>query len=749
MDRPFAEGLFALALGLFWLIKPPAFSMGKPIRWGFLLLILGMLGGLLPLTPGWHERLTVEGLELPPTLSPSPWLTLHVTLLLVTILAWVWTVWSSVPTEKERKRQAWWLLLLLLIPAALQSGALAFRWNLFGGEDGAYLFASRDQAILLLALTGVYALAMTMEAIRRRTMLGGLALLVLVFSLVGITVHPGWFGVVVFLIAGVLWLRLRLEGRGSTSFFRAVAGTLLVGLLLLSGGLKIGFAWYPAEASGIKDVLYDGLVMLRENFLLGTGAGNSTEVFSFYRALSVYGDAQAYPPSLWLFIALEGGIFALVGAALAVYGLLRHLLRLKKHHEDTRRLAATAALLVVFCGSFYVNVQGLLWLVPLGLVFLRLALPERSLKPTRLPSWLGRIVGLGFVFVGIFWLTTSRFLPMLHPATAMESAQVAIAENRLAGDSLGVEIKVNQSLRWNRLRGETWQEMATTTLWVDNDPEEAARLFAIARTLDPLSVSLPLREGEFWLEEGDRERAYEAWLEALRRDARNQHGVEAYLLEKRASSPGASQLFDRLSQHNAPLRLRYLEALSDREFTRALPVDLTRDAGLRHLPTASRRPLMTRWLTLASLEEAARTVENLPPDVPYHWYYQALAAAKKDNHAEALQALHAHLEEPALPPENADLAETTDEDLQTAVYASGRLDDTARELYRRFHQQQRWADIQTLAQRIERERGISMETLYWQANAAEKLDRDAEAWQIWQEYLRRLFAQMEGTKEAL
>src|SRR6478672_1753137 len=89
-----AQAAIALVTGALFVVAPPRRSLGPAFNLVFFVLALLPLVQFLPAswfsTPTWRSNLTGLGAQLPPTLSPQPWLTVESTCLLWLGLAWAY-----------------------------------------------------------------------------------------------------------------------------------------------------------------------------------------------------------------------------------------------------------------------------------------------------------------------------------------------------------------------------------------------------------------------------------------------------------------------------------------------------------------------------------------------------------------------------------------------------------------------------------------------------------------------------------
>ena len=304
------QAIVLAAMGALILLAPPASWPDR--KWSFAALSLLALAaaGALPAAwfheVSWRDAVHEAGIVLPATLSPQPQLTLEAWLLLGAGIAWMGWLMAS-PWDGASRRLAARIFVCGL--AALAVCVLAQWWT--GWHPPGWLssenhgpFPNRNHTAHVLALGGVLAVGCAADALRRGAarMLPWLLAAAVILAALATTYSRG--GIVMVFCALGLW-------NVSVAWTRRSWKILLLGLsalcvvasvLLVFGGPIAGRFAVDGNFTGDFRVRIwsDARALAADSPWCGTGLGNFSALFPFYRTASVIQSSVIHPESDWL-----------------------------------------------------------------------------------------------------------------------------------------------------------------------------------------------------------------------------------------------------------------------------------------------------------------------------------------------------------------------------------------------------------------------------------------------------------------
>ncbi len=676
-----SEGIVIALLGLFLLIAPPRFSLGGWANGILIALVACAAIAFLPANwffqPAWRTALVNDfGIQLPPMLSPQPWITLGCLISFLAGLSWFYYVAAA-----ELELRAVRLQLRLFAAGIVLLGALCLvlyytktALPFWHNERGFGPFPNRNQTGDLLGLTAIIIVACGQDDIRQGKLRWIGWLLGLGVMIAAVIANFSRAGLVILVAGSGLWIAWYLVRKGSIARI-ALGVCILLGLLtilLLFGGQTFErFHLRGAESGGISSdfrwlIFEDAFRLIRASPWCGIGLGNFESIFAIFREAS-FGNSRAHhPESDWIWLWVELGWPALV---LVIAGTIVFLCRVFPLREGSNQRFRLAALIgaILFALHGLVDVSGhRIGTAFAGIFLFGMALRRPlDLRPSRVPSVLFRLLGIAFLVSGTAWLAATRYELLLPGGVGVENAKDAAMRATRGQDFVQAVALSDRALKWAPL---DWQLYFLRALgkvgrrW----PSDALDDFRRARFLEPNGIDVPFQEGMIWMPTRPI-LAVTAWREALRRSGDQRGEFYGSMLRNAKNYPAVIRSLERLSTGQHDLVIVFLEGAEGEAFDGALQRFLASDPNLKTLTAREREKFFSLWADRGNLETLAQTVETRPDWLPLAWEGLAKLHARRSDFRAACELAKKFETPPTLPQ-----ASTTGslEHLQQAFYSS-------------------------------------------------------------------------------
>ena len=490
-----AEAAVLGATGGLLLLAPAAQWPTRRFGWlAFLWLALAgaaFLPQKLFSSPPWRMKLVEEGIALPATLTPQPWLTLEALAWLAAGLAWLGWLQSRDLDSNARRLTLRTLALGLTVIAAVALVAKAMHWFIPGWLSAPAFgpFPNRNHTGTVFALAGVIALGCGLDAARRHPprALGWIACAAVLGGALIVNYSRG--GILLFLGACGLWAAIAAWQKRSWKVAALGAAALLAGaasVLISSQAMAARFAGGSDSQIAFRPLIWrDTLDLIGGSPWCGPGLGNFRALFPFFRHASLNTSAVWHPESDWLWLAAEMSWLSVALAAAIMVLAAREALPLAR---GTQRRLRTPAL----AGAIGAALHGLID-VPAhrpGSAFLALLLLALARKdslpapPSAAAAWLWRGIGLALIATSICWLRVRD--------------ELSLAETFVAtGDLPAAKAAADRMIERAPL---DWQGYYARAAVAANQRQVLPALadFRRTRTLEPHHVAVPLEEGRVW-----------------------------------------------------------------------------------------------------------------------------------------------------------------------------------------------------------------------------------------------------------
>ncbi|MEO6970123.1 MAG: O-antigen ligase family protein [Chthoniobacterales bacterium] len=658
----------AIALGGFALLllaAPPRLSLG-PVLNTLAVLFLGLAAvAFLParwfFLPHWRLALTNDfGVQLPPTVSPQPWLSLDCLLVLIAGLAWIYYV-ATLDFHLRDVRLAARIFAAGIIALAglciyfyLTQRALPFWHN----ERGFGPFPNRNQTGDLFGITTLVALGCMQDDFRRghkRWLLWLVGVGVLIAALI---LDFSRAGILILVLGSTAWLA-RLACRKWSGPGIAVAVSLLLILLaslLIFGGETIARFHVRLGSEGAVDSDYrwlifrDAWTMIRSSPWCGVGLGNFESVFALFRDASRGGTRSLHPESDWLWVWAEMGwpaVAVLVAAALV---FVRRVFPLREGSNQRLRYAAlVGALLFALHGCVDVSGHRLgSFLAGTFLVGMAQFRPA-AVEPNRWLPLLFRGVGLLLAVASVAWLVAWRLaLPLpgyVGVDNVKEAATIANRGHRFE-EAMAL---TGRGLEWAPLDWQLYFLRAFARIGLHEPLAHVLEDFRRARFLEPSAYQLPFEEGKAWLG-WQPILAITAWRDALQRSGPDEPKIYSLMLtEAKSRDATVHRALHEYAAGRPDLTLRYLDDANDPQFEAALRELFARNPTLAQFTSEQKQRLFNIWSRRQLLDQLLPTVAVHPEWLQFAWPGVARYHAERRDFAQAWALVRRYAVPPVLP----------------------------------------------------------------------------------------------------
>jgi O-antigen ligase len=633
--------------------------------------------GLVGLFPPWSNATQPD--LIPPY---QPWISLESLVLFLAGLTF-FTWWLANPVGERVRLQtlrAFGLAVSVLGLLALM--AKVQRWPLpFLDEAAEYgFFPNRNHMSNWLAMGGIASAVATLADARKKNWPWVLvSFLAVAGVLTCLAANSSRGGLLIFFLGLVVWaVALTWAGPNRVLGIILVILTLLAASTLLFAGAKplermkdpaqvrTEAGSDPAEEETDLDfrllAAKDALGMILQHPWRGLGPGNFEHAFPPYRARTFFvPSTMGHPENDFLWFACEYGLPALILAGIGTCLLFRSAAP-GKNREGWVTRAGCAAAVAAFLLHGMMDVPGhrpgavMAALMLGGLAFARKR--EAELAPA--PVWFRRLMivpGAAVMLAGVSWLTGLALQKGWPASAAADRAKakvitlwrkVEIPQALIAAD-LGLgSVPMDPVLRF--LKGKT-------LLMFEEMEDQAAREFAIQRSLQPYSLYFRLDQAFAWAEwvPLEPERALEAYREALR-------VAEMYPAESRTTQtvldaftgacrldPGLRPLASSLLRSRPALYARWLNQAPPEEFLPALAALRAADPELADWDFFARQTLFLAWARKGNQDELAKELTERSEWKEAGWPILAQLQIQKGQKKEAVELVLENLPTPALP----------------------------------------------------------------------------------------------------
>jgi O-antigen ligase len=433
------EGVVITVLGFCLLVRPPRFSLGAITNVVLLSLFVLPAVVLLPaqwfFQPEWRASLVNNlAIQLPPTLTPQPWITLGYLVSFAAGLSWLYLVSTQDLGLREARFQLRLFTGGIVLLAAICIGFYLLRITptFWLNEENFGPFPNPNQTGDLFGLTAVLILACVQGDFHERTKRWIAWILALVLVSAAIVLNSSRSGIAVLVVGSAFWL-----GALAIRKFSPLRLAFIVFLLFLLLSVLFVFSEQTFQRFHLRDfgdaggsadlrwrIFYDTFRLIRDSPWCGIGLGNFESIFAIVRNASP-GDSRAlHPESDWLWLWTEAGWLAVVLTVFAFAILVWRVFPLRTGTNQRYRLAALIAA-ILFAIRGIVDVSGHQVGTVFAAIFLLGLAVHRpfALKVSRWVPMFFRVVGLGLLTTGLSFIVASRGVKLLPGSVGVSGAK--------------------------------------------------------------------------------------------------------------------------------------------------------------------------------------------------------------------------------------------------------------------------------------------------------------------------------------
>ena len=646
--QEWAQTVLIAAVGALYLVFPPPSRFPRLFPLLFLLLLVLAGTAFLPATwlgSSFREQFIHQGIVLPWTFSPQPWLTLEDLTLLLASLCWAWYCFENRLTLAQRDFLTGnYLLVLGLVAANVIVTGTSLAQYVPAFLQGAGHFDNRNQTGDILVMGGILALYRGLTILPRRKGEGALWLLLALVFVTAIFRNGSRAAVGLLVLGGLVgFILMPRERRQNKQVFIALGALLIIGIsifMMEGDDLRRRFLSLLSGDEGRWAIYRDAFRMMVTGPWNGVGLGNFEGVFNVERTPDEMSMRRCiHPESDWFWVGSELGIGGIVLFALLVFLAFRLYLGKTPFPQLTR---ASIVVAVVFLAHTFIDVGGhrlgtvwnCLYLVGLG------AFRNPSRRDFKLPGFTMRLVGVLLLVIAGLRLQSVGDQPWMPTRASLLLVQNNFLAKQPDEDKLRL---LNQSLNWAPLDWLTYYQRALILMNGEDVNTGGDGDFNRALYLEQNSIDLPFVIGEA-CRNTDRAEAMIAWKEALRRGKLRREE----LFKDRFSGLLFGELMI-LADHDPNLEIIAISQLSGTEFDTARQKFLQQNAFLEGIKPARARELFARWQETGDNDELIEQLPLHPEWQAAGWRAYAGALAKAGRYEDAVNSALQHLPAPPSP----------------------------------------------------------------------------------------------------
>ena len=744
-----ALGLALILSGIALVIHPPSRGLGKLGDFGVLGLLACLLLAFVPQfywpTADWRvDAIESLGLELPLSLSVQPWISFEAWLMAVAGFAWLYAALQWKVNLPGRRWLFFWLSILLSVIAGI-----VVRGNLVdarypGAEEAGVFsfFPSPAQTANLLLLGGIATFAYAMEGVRTRNLL----------PLVGVPASALCFGglflvgspalALLYFAGNGIWLLANLRVRSWPKPFKIGLPLAIIAFslaLVSSDRLMDHITSFATSESQLNQgdhlkIFQDTTKLVLDAPLSGFGLGSFSAVFPQYREASTSYLPILHPQSDFLWLASEGGLFAIGFLIVFLIGYALRCRGITEGGSATYRLFALVAVIIFLLHGMF-DVSGHRpGTVYFAILFAALALPSRGRPKISLPIAFWRIPGVTLIAFGVVWVGAGAFNLPWHSSIRIASYQKEIHSHVLPSDHITASSAINDWLALSPFDWRGYFQRAELILSGGGDQEEAAADFNRARFVEPTLGEVSYEEGILWLPINPT-RASSVWRETFLREMEDMDFTFDRMLEQAASLEMREKMA-RLSEINPHFRARFLSSLQEEPLISEISYELSKDPLLSGFDQGQRSRIVENWIKNGDLSSANAFLSEYEESLMNSWWLRSLSLYKQANLKEAVDLIRKNVDMPSLP----EMQKKEASSKRVIRELAGVSDDTERgiALIYIYLEQGDYGKALPIIERLLDGEAPPLNLYYWRGECLYRFQEYSESWYAFEDYLEAL-----------
>ena len=744
-----ALGLALILSGIALVIHPPSRGLGKLGDYGVLGLLACLLLAFVPQfywpTADWRvDAIESLGLELPLSLSVQPWISFEAWLMAVAGFAWLYAALQWKVNLPGRRWLFFWLSILLSVIAGI-----VVRGNLVdarypGAEEAGVFsfFPSPAQTANLLLLGGIATFAYAMEGVRTRNLLPlvGAPASALCFGGLFLVGSPAL--ALLYFAGNGIWLLANLRVRSWPKPFKIGLPLAIIAFslaLVSSDRLMEHITSFATSESQLNQgdhlkIFQDTTKLVLDAPLSGFGLGSFSAVFPQYREASTSYLPILHPQSDFLWLASEGGLFAIGFLIVFLIGYALRCRGITEGGSATYRLFALVAVIIFLLHGMF-DVSGHRpGTVYFAILFAALALPSRGRPKISLPIAFWRIPGVTLIAFGVVWVGAGAFNLPWHSSIRIASYQKEIHSHVLPSDHITASSAINDWLALSPFDWRGYFQRAELILSGGGDQEEAAADFNRARFVEPTLGEVSYEEGILWLPINPT-RASSVWRETFLREMEDMDFTFDRMLEQ-AVSLEMREKMARLSEINPHFRARFLSSLQEEPLISEISYELSKDPLLSGFDQGQRSRIVENWIKNGDLSSANAFLSEYEESLMNSWWLRSLSLYKQANLKEAVDLIRKNIDMPSLP----EMQKKEASSKRVIRELAGVSDDTERgiALIYIYLEQGDYGKALPIIERLLDGEAPPLNLYYWRGECLYRFQEYSESWYAFEDYLEAL-----------
>lgn len=660
-----SQALCLVTTGIFLIFFPPRKSPGKYINIAALGVIATALLGLLPiplfLRPSWWIEATQHfGLNLPFTLSAQPLHTLEAIVLIITVIAWFYTLNGMELFHTRRKTLLWCFSLgIFILALGIVIGTHKSLNYPFGREAHSFsYFPNRNQTSILLAMGGVISFTLSMIAMSSRrytqVLCGLFITVVILFALI---YSLSKAGILLFFIGCIIWLFSTQQKRSIFRYARFAVPVIiiLVSVFMIYGGWTLERVVQLIDQGMINEkgfrwrIYQDTARLIVDQPVLGIGLGNFEAVFPQYRENSATFHSIIHPESDWFWVWAELGSVGLVFLLFACGAMFAGIFPFSDGKQTHYRAAAATAL-IIFIAHTLVDVSGHRLGTVFAAIYLSVLARRRNSGSDDIfpPLSFWRSIGVFILLVGLIWGLAWALPKAWNSSVARKINEDKIEQALAKRDKKLFEEAVNDSLMWSPLNMRAYFDRARGLIHFQENAQAARMDFRRARYLEPITADVAFYEGLAWMPHNQ---AYtlSAWREALARKTEFPREIYRMMLRHSQKIDPLHAQVRALSVVDPAHQFLMLTSLRGNEFKEEFHFVAENNPLLKNFTLQQKKILFKKWIDTGDVISVAEHFDEYPVLAEELWVSKALADATRGDYESACTTVFQHLSKPNLP----------------------------------------------------------------------------------------------------
>jgi O-antigen ligase len=654
-SQPWRQTVLIAALGALYLLFPPAGSFPRPLFLLSCLLLALAATAFLPaawLGASFRKPFQDQGIVLPWTYSPQPWLSFEDLTLLAAGLLWTWNCFETkLSLEHRQFLISRYLLALGFVALATIFYRLSMSENLPALLQGVGQFMNRNLTGDILVMGGICSLAHGRSKIIKNKSAGVFWMIMTLVFLTAIILNGSRAALVLFGAGLLVFFALGIKDphhRTITAVLIVVV--LMVGaLIFVSQGTELQGrfdTWMAGGKEGRIAIYQDAAAMVRLSPWFGFGLGNFEGVFNTLRVHSADQLARAlHPESDWWWFAADMGIGGVLTLGLLVtIGFQTYLRKIPFPSLTNASITVAALFLIHSLFDISGHVMGTAWsclyLVGLG--------ASRPFDPrdVKLPKIFLRLAGLLLLTLALLRVQSISLNPWMPTWGSLTKVEEGMPQHLSDAERKSI---LDRALSWAPLDWDLYFRRASIGLDHPEINSHSEADFNRVLYLEQSTVEIPTYIGNLCVQR-DFPEAMRAWRQLLQRQ-RAAYAREGFFESIPYQNLNEEQRDEitTLAGDDPQLQALAIVYQNTSDFERYLRKLLDKNPSLQGVSKPTLRRLLDRWGDVGDVDQFIKEWSLHPEWQEPGWRAYARALAKTGHERDAVTTALRFMSAPNIP----------------------------------------------------------------------------------------------------